>query len=349
MAPYGKRDSSIAAESIPHRSRRRLLLASAAGACFSVLFAIFLCAWVLRAWRSGDDDLGNRFPPGVLADYVPEDSAAVMAVNVRQLRETLLARPQLRPFFQQLIKHAEARLPWLDLTEINLLDDLDTLLISVGPGGSGGPLLLARGRPDGSRFQVGPDKLQAKILDGLRAWEYSDPSSKQNTQLVVVGDTLVVSKAPVRVQAALKQASDPQPIHVRDTTLRRLLSKVDRRQSLWLAVSTKPVGPVSEIDDYLLKILLRPLLAHAESVYGEISCAEDVRADLHFDAATDEDAAQLETDLKSICEAALGLVMLDRKDELLPLSRLLASGQVYRERRTILLRCRLRADELEKR
>jgi hypothetical protein len=94
-------------------------------------------------------------------------------------------------------------------------------------------------------------------------------------------------------------------------------------------------------------MLLRPLFAHAESVYGGITCAEDLRAELHFGTATDEDAAQLEMDLQSICEAALGAALLGRQKELLPLLRLLAAGQIRREGKTILLRCRLTADQLE--
>jgi hypothetical protein len=347
MAPHDKHDSLTAAESIPRRSRRLLVLASATGACFTVLAAVF-CAWTLRAWRDANDDLGNRFPPGVLADYVPEDSAAVLAVNVGQLRESLIAQPYLKPLLQPLIKQAEGRLPWLDLAEINLLDDLDSLLISFASNGSGDPVLLAQGRLDGSRFQVGPDRFQAKILEGFRIWEYNDQSSKQNTLLVVVGDTLVVSNARGRVLKALKQASDPQPIRVRDATLGELLRKVDRRQSLWLAASTKRVGPVSEIDNYLLKMLLRPPLAHSESVYGGIACGEDLQAELHFRTTREEDADQLESDLKNICEAAHGAALLGRQNELLPLLRLLAAGQIYCEGKSILLRCRLPMDQLDK-
>lgn len=348
MAPYDKHDSLIAAHSNSRRPRRLFVLASAVGACATVLFAAFFCVWVLEARRDEDADLGNRFPPGVLADYVPADSAAVLAVNVRRLRETLIGQPHLKPLVHQFLKQAECRLPWLDSTRINLLDDLDTLQISFASNGSGEPVLLARGRFDCSRFHIGPDQLEAKSLDGFRVWEFNDPLSKANTLLVVVGDTLVVSRARERVQAALKQASDPQPIRVRDATLHELLMKVDRRQSLWLAASIKRLGPVSEIDNYLLKMLLRPLLAHSESVRGGITCGEDVRAELHFRTATDEDAAQLEADLKSICEAAPGAALLGRQNELLPLLRLLASGQIRREDKTILLRCLLSADQLEK-
>lgn len=231
---------------------------------------------------------------------------------------------------------------------MNPLDDFDTLLISFALKGSGEPVLLARGRLDRSRLQVGPDKLRETTLDHFHIWEYSEPGAKQTTLIAPAGDMLIVSDTRSRVQVALKQASDPQSIPVRDATLRQPLANVDRRQSLWLAASTKSLGDVSEIDNYLLKMLLRPLLAHAESVYGGIECAEDVRAELHFTAATDKDAAQLEADLKSICEAAPGIALLGRKNELLPLLRLLTAAQIHREGKSILFHSRLTADVLEK-
>jgi hypothetical protein len=342
MSVPDKNGPSPATDSILRSRRRHLLvLAGTMVAGLAVLFGL----WLLWAWRA--EDLGKRFPPGILADYVPEDSEAVLAVQVRQLLETPLGRQHLSSSLRQLIGQVKQRLPWLDLTKINPFDDLDTLLISFAPS-SGRPLLLAHGRIDSSRFPIGPLSFQEKLLDHVRVWEYNDPSSKRTTLLAPVGDTFVVSETRSRVQAALKQANDPQPIHVQDARLREMLMKVARRQTLWLAASIENLGPVSEIDNYLLKMLLRPLFAHAESVYGGITCAEDLQAELHFRTATEEKAAQLETDLKSICEAALGIAMMGRQNDLLPLLRLLAAGQIHREGQTILLRCRLTSDQLGK-
>ncbi len=166
--------------------------------------------------------------------------------------------------------------------------------------------------------------------------------------LALVGDTLVVSKARGRVEAALKQAKDPQPLPVRDGTLGQLLMKLDRRQTPWLAAAIKHVGPMSEIDNYLLKMILRPLVAHAQSAYGGITCGENLEAELHLSTIKEEDAIQLESDLKSICEAAPGLALLGRKNELLPLIRLLAVGKTQREGNSVSLRCRLTTDQLDK-
>ncbi len=337
----------MASEHIPRRSRRLLLLTGATAVCFTFLIALVVCIWVLRAGRNGNHDLNNRLPAGVLADYVPEDSAAVLVVDVRQFRETPIGRQHLWPTMQQFAGQIERRLPWLKMLGVNLLDDFDALRISFVSKGSGEPMLLASGQFDRLHLQIAPDKLQENTLDHFRIWEFRERDAKQTTLIAPVADTLVVSQTRNRVQAALKQASDPQPIRVHDAILFQLLAKVDRRQSLWLAASMKKLGSISEIDNYLLRMILRPLVAHAESVYGGIVCTEDLQTELHFRTATEADASQLEADLKSICEAAPGITLLGRKNELLPLLRLLAAGKINREGKTILLRCRLTADELE--
>ncbi|HTU89388.1 MAG TPA: hypothetical protein VMF69_04755 [Gemmataceae bacterium] len=339
---------SLATDGTPRCHRRRLfMLAGAAGAVLVLLLACLFGAWLLRGWR-GDDDLGNRVPPGILAEYVPEDSEAVLAVNIRQMLETPVGRQHLGPFLQQLIEKNGRQLPWLELAGIKSIEDIDSILISFSPGVGGGPVWLARGRFDRSHFQIGSDKLQEKILDRFRVWEHNDRLLKRITLLAPVGNMLVASETPGRVQSALRQASNPQPIHVRDAVLRELLSKVDRRQSLWLAASIRSLGPISNIDNYLLKMVLRPLLSHSESVDGGISCGEDLRAELHFSTATDEDAVQLEMDLKCLCEAAPGAALLGQQNELLPLLRFLGNGQIHRDGKLILLHCRLTADQGEK-
>jgi hypothetical protein len=314
-------------------------------AALTVLLGFLLRDWLLSRWF-GEDDLGNRFPPGALLDYVPEDSEAVLAINVRSLLESPVGS-RLTPLWQQLIQRGERRLPWMDLLAINPIDDLDYLQISFAPGAGGEPLWLARGRLDRSRIQIGPDKLQETTIDHFRVWEYKERRTKPTTRIAPVRDMLVVSETPARVLSALKQTRAPQPIAVRDAILRELLTKVDRRQSLWLAASIKRLGSITGIEDPVLKLVLRPL-AHSESVYGSIACREDVQVELHFRAATSEGAKRLEAVLQSICEAAPGAGwLLGRQKELLPLLRLLGNGKTSREGNEVLFRCDLAADQLE--
>jgi hypothetical protein len=347
MGDNDRSDPSIATDGSAQRPPRRLpFWTGVTLAALTVLLCFLFRDWVLNRWRSVDD-LDNGFPPGALLDYVPEDSEAVLAVNVRSLLESPV-RSRLTPLLQQLIRRGERRLPWMDLLGLNPIDDLDYLQISFAPGTGGEPLWLARDRLDRSRIQIGPDKLQEKTVDHFRVWEYTERQTKRTTRIAPVGDMFVVSETLGRVLSALKHASTPRPIAVRDATLRELLTKVDRRQSLWLAASIKSLGSIAGIEDPILKRVLRLLLAHTESVYGSIACKEDVQVELHFRAATAEGAQRLEADLQSISEAAPGAaVLLGRRKELLPLLRLLESGKTHRDGNEVLLRCELAADQLE--
>jgi hypothetical protein len=346
MADHESKDSLKVSDDVRRRRPLRLLaLAGVMGFALAFVLALSLDIWPFRSWRG--EERGDYRSSGLLADYVPEDSAAVIAVNFRQLLESSIGKQHLRMWLQQLLARSARQLPWLEMTGIKPADDIDTLLISFPSAGGGESLLLARGRFAPSRFQVGADFSEQKKLDSFRVWEYHNRAAKETTWLAAAGDMVVISQTRTRVQTALKQVREPQPISVRDGRLRELLTKGDRQQSLWLAASVKELGPASGIDNYLLRMMLRPLLAHAECVYGGITCSEDIRAELHFSTGTEEDAAQLEADLKSMCEAAPGVALLGRQSEFLPLLRLLGASQIHREGKSILLHSRLRPDQID--
>lgn len=349
MGDNDRNDPAVATEGISRRRPWRiLLLIGATLAALTLLLGFLFRDRLLSRWRN-EHNLGNRFPPGALTDYVPEDSEAVLTVHVRQLRQSPVGRQQLAPILQYLIRQAGGRLRWIDLLGISPLEDLDSIQISFAPGVGGQPLWLVRGRLDPSRLQIGPNKLQETNFDRFRVWEYVDLEAKRTTLLVPVGDVLVVSESRGRLLATLKQASDPRRITVRDVTLREMLAKVDRRQTLWLAASIENLGSLVGIEDYMVRVVLSPLLAYAESVHGGLTCAEDVQVELHFRSATVDSAASLEARLREIREAAPGLsLLLGSKKEFVPLLRLLGSAKINREDNRVLMRSQLTADELEK-
>ncbi len=206
--------------------------------------------------------------------------------------------------------------------------------------------MAVRGRLDRSRFEIGPGKLQKKTVDHFAVLEYANRTAKTATLLAPVGDAVVASDTPSRVIAALNYVRDPHPVTIRNETLRQGLAQVDQRQSLWLAAALKSLGPIARIEPFWLETILRPLLTHADSVHGGLTCTEDVRVELHFHTTSIESAARLETDLRNICEVAGGAPLLFGRDkELLPLFRLLAAGQTSREGKMVLLRCLLAEEQ----
>jgi hypothetical protein len=347
MGDNNAEDRETMPEDVPsRRSGRVFSLAAVVGIVLVLLLAYFFRDRIPGPWRS-EDMPDNPFPAGALSDYVPEDSEAVLVVNLQALQETPAGRRLLAPALNQLIGEKDDRFDWIDCLGVDPLSDLDSLQISFAPSRGEQPLWLARGRFDPSRFQIGPGKLQKKTVDHFRVWEYSDRQTKRVTGLAPVGDALVASETPSRLIAALKQASNPRPISVRDGMLRELLVEVDRRQGVWLVASLRKLGPAARMHNFLLESILNPFFSHAESVHGGLTCAADVRAEFHFRTPTEESAAKLEMELNSLAVLAQGApVLWSQEKELLPLFRLLAAGKTSREGTTVSLRCRLAGDEL---
>ena len=347
MGQVSAPDANASSGRLPRRRTRRTLLAvGLAGVVVVALLGFFGRDWIPGPWRS-DAGLENPFPPGTLADYIPEDSEAVVSVNVRSLRETLIGQRYLMPSLGSIVRRSDEAFFWIELLGADALEDVDSLMVSFAPGSDGQPLWLARGRFDRSRFQVGPDKLRGETIDRFHVWKYIDRETNRPTLLAPVGDAFVICATPARVRAALRQASDARPVPVRDAALRPQLAEVDRQPSVWFAASLKDLGPVARIDNFWLEKLLRPLFRYADTVRGHIICAEELRAELHFHSTSEENASKLEEDLKNICGVAAGApLLLGRHKALLPLFRLLASGETTRERANVCLRCRLTAEQL---
>jgi hypothetical protein len=328
------------------RRWRIILLTGVVGAALALILGVLFRDWIPGPWR-GEDALADSFPADSLVDYVAEDSEAVLAVDLRALRKSSMGR-QLSPALQAIVREGESQFRWLDLLGIHLLKDLDYLQISFAPGSGEQPLWLARGRWDRAKFQMGADKLQKKTLDHFRVLQCADRRNKRVTTLALVGNTLVASETSARALAALTQARDPHAIQVRDVTLRELLQKIDRQQTIWFAASFRAFGPVPRIDNFVLELILRPLFAHAKSVSGGIACGDNVRAELHFRALDEAEAEKLEEALKSVCEtAATASSFVGKHKELLPLLRLLSNGRTNREGKHVSLRCQLAAEQLE--
>jgi hypothetical protein len=325
---------------------RRRKAAAVLAAVTALAVGLILPFW--KPWRSYPEaPVVEHFPEGALDGYLPEDARGVLTVNLRPLPAAPAARKQFRKPLEQLIGRGEGDHPWMGLLGVDPFTDLDRIRVVFCTRGPDRPLWLARGRFDPARFQTGPGKLRERVEDGFRVYEYTDPAGGRVTTLALAGDTLAASDDRARVYAALAYAAGSRKAVRVDPALVKLLGKVDRGQALWLAVSLDKLGHVGRLPSLGLELMLRPVLKHARSARGGVTCAEDVRAEFHFEARDEAGADDLETGLRSACETAAGASLLFRiEPDLLPLLRLLATGEVTRDGLEVRLRCRLTADQL---
>ena len=143
---------------------------------------------------------------------MPQDSEAVLFVNVRQLSETPRGRQHLAPLIRHLFEQAAKRLRWFDYANINPLSDLDTLRISFAPVRADNR--YCRCRSDRSLSLSDRSGLNSRNSRSIISVSqgHNEHAAKRTTLLAPLGDMLVVGETRDSVQAALRQAIDPQPI-----------------------------------------------------------------------------------------------------------------------------------------
>jgi hypothetical protein len=336
----------------PASGRRRRTAAVLVLAGAAVLVVGLLGFW--RLWQGRPPAVVENFRAGALDDYLPGDAAAVLALNLRSLLETPVGRRSLKEPLTQVVRRGTAAHPWMGLLGVDPLADLDRIEVAFSAGDLGRPLWLARGRFDRARFQTGPGQLREEVEDHFRVYRYSDPQTGNVMTLAVAGNTLVACQVRARVLDALRDAASPGREGGEPPALRALSREVDRRQTLWLAVSFKQLGPIGRLTVGGFEGTLRPVFDQSESVQGGLTCGEDLRAEFHFRARTEKGAQQLERDLFDRCELARGLLdlpsgfplPLNIDPDLLPLFKLVGTGEVSRDGRDVRLRCRLAGEQL---
>jgi hypothetical protein len=325
-------------------------------AVLAVVLGLACALWVWRPWLLWARPLVEHFPAGALDDYVPENAAAVLDLNLRQMGAAPVVRQHVKPSLDHLVKRAEDTHPWAAQVGIDPFKDLEWLRVVFAGGDTANPLWVAKGRFDPGRFQVGPKKLQPRVVGRFRVFECPDPAKGGTTTVAHAGDYLVACDAQPYVLDALDHAADGKKSEPADGALRDLLRAVDRKQSVWLAVSLSKLGRVPTLHSNAAERVLRPVFNRAQAAQGGFAFGDDLQANYAMQARDEATAAELEQSLKGRIDVAHDLAggwelsqrlgLFKGESDLLPVLRLVGAGEVSRDGATVRLRCRLPADQL---
>lgn len=315
--------------------KRWLVLASLLVVGLSLVAAVlFYFGWIPGLRK---DTPIEAFPPQALADYLPADTAAVYGFDVRQILTSSRVQEHFGEQLKMLAQKGSAALPWMKLTGLKLLEDVDRIRVLVSSEDPFHPVWVFQGRFPRGRFKVGPSSLEEKIENRFRLYEYHDPTTKTATYLAPAGTYLVVSGSRDRVLAALNYAAAPTGPAPR-TAVTELLKGVDTKQGLWLAAAFHRFAGLKADIPYL-SLVLNPILLHARTVAGGMTFGDKLVGDFHFQVADEEAATRLEDVLASSCKAARGFAELLGNSEWTPVLRLMGTGEVHREGTRVDLHC----------
>jgi serine/threonine-protein kinase len=214
-----------------------------------------------------------------LANYIPADSAAVVAVKPIEMHRAAIFEGGSA---QRALRTDTNLTALLDLLRIDLVRDIDQLRLCVPAGRPRQAQWLARGRFHPDRFPRDGEVLRAEDdPKGPGKMLRYAPEVRPALFLAARESSLLVSPARERARAGLEQASGRTEASVADPTLRKLLAKVDRSQTVWLAVNPVELGPPPRlVRDWSLQSLAEFILRRSSAIHGGVSCGRDLQ--LHF-------------------------------------------------------------------
>jgi hypothetical protein len=290
----------------------------------------------LRLWgRSAFD----AFPPGALDDYLPHDAAAVVAINLKELRDKGLFDKPLGKELHEALTTDDVGLPF-HLLGVDPAADVDAVRLAFSARDHGRPLVLLRGRFDRDRFRTEPGQLEEFRDGGFRLYRFKNAG--RETTLAQAGDTLVAGLARSRVIAALRHASGKEAATLTDDRFKAILDKVDRKRAVWFAANLARLGRPPQL---LFEAQLRPIFEVTQTLSGGVTWTENLRAVIDFTTRGDGEAVKLESHVLDVVRFARLAELLPVREEFAKVFlRLLANAEVRREGKEVTLRARIGLD-----
>jgi hypothetical protein len=283
--------------------------------------------------------------------YLPEDTQTVAGINVRQILDSTLVKKYGLDKIKEALKSEDEVQKILKDLDFDPLKDLDSVVVAA-PGGneSDKGLIIIRGRFDVARFQAKAEDVAKKKGEILQIEKvggktvYKIVLQDQTFYASFVGpDTLLAAPGKDYLVKGLERtAGNAAPIKSKE--LLGLLSKVDTKRSIWMAVPGSAFPKELPIDNDKLKKSLESI----SSVTGGINVGEEVK--LEFQIATKDAAGakDLVQTIKGALAQAKGFLALAGGEQLAPLVDVLGAAKATADDKTVTVVAVIPADAIEK-
>ena len=232
--------------------------------------------------------LGLIFPVHAadVEKLLPEDSEIVIGLNVRQVVDSGLVQKYALEKIKALLQEQSDVQKILNNFAINPLTDLDNIVLaSMGDKNSDKQLIVVRGRFDVSRIEMKAEEVTKKLGVTLNAakigmhkiYQLTIPPNASKSLFVAFANNTTILASPNKTYLAdaLDNAVSKRATEVKDKELRRLLAKVDPKQSLWLAIPNGSLKTL-QIDNAAIKNSVDDI----DAISGGITLADDVTIEI---------------------------------------------------------------------
>lgn len=300
--------------------------------------------------------------------YLPNDTEAVITVNVRQILDSPLIKKYALDFVKKQLEGGSFK----DLKDLDLdpQKDVDRLVFANSGSEPDRVLLIAHGRFEVAKFEAKAEELakaqpktwkivtipdgaggQYKVLECARWLDLSvaKPQVKDQPAYFALLDkrALVASPAKDLVIDALDKARGRKQTTLKSIELKSLLEKADGKQSVWVAMLPRVLAKLVPGDD---DSSLKEDLDKVEAISGGITIDEDVKLELALAVKDAEVARELSTEINEGLNIALTLVAVAsrEKKELEPALDALKTLKASVKGNAIILKGAISAEMVEK-
>lgn len=237
--------------------------------------------------------------------YLPDDTEAVLAVNVRQILDSPLVKKFALEKIKEALKESDEVQKVLEELGFDPLKDLENITNAMGSDPEM-PLLIVHGRFNLAKFHARGEEAAKDNGDVLKIHKVGD-GDKQIVYEVTIPDigqtvfvalpsktTLVVSPAKEHVVDALAKGAGKKKTMLKSKELQDLLAKVDAKQSLWAVVGSSLAKNTFGLGG------AREALEQITTVTGGATVADGVKAEFTIATKSADAAEQIAKTIKDL-------------------------------------------------
>ncbi|HLN28217.1 MAG TPA: hypothetical protein VK395_10780 [Gemmataceae bacterium] len=248
--------------------------------------------------------------------YLPNDTAIVAAVNVKQIVESPLIKKYALPHLQDALKKDDETSKILNAVGFDPTKDLTSLTISFD-GVSSEPkvAVIVHGQFDVDKLAAKaeeeaknkPDKLVIhKEADG-KVYEITAPDGKPGFVAIIDKTTIIFSNQKEYVNDALAKAAGKKKSDV-SKELRTAIEKQDANQSLWAIIPGETLKKSEFIN--VAEEKAKKNIEKIENIVLGITVSKDVKFKVDIATKSADSAKELAEDLKEALNQAKGFLAL---------------------------------------
>jgi hypothetical protein len=302
--------------------------------------------------------------------YLPDDTEAVITINVRQIFDAALFKKEARDALAKAMEERGGLLKHLRDLDLDPQKDVDSIVLANVGGDPDRSLLIVHGRFEVAKFEAKADEMakahpdvwsvtavpdgaggQYKVLKSSKWLDLSGvrPVLKNKPAYVALLDkrVLVAAAAKDLVVDALDKSRGRKKTALKSSELAKLLEKANSKQSIWVAALPSVVGKILPVDD---DSSIKDELARIEAISGGITVDDEIKLELALAVKDAEVAREISTEINEGLNIVLTLVAVAsrEKKELAPALDALKTIKATAKGNAIILKGAVTAEMIEK-